>query len=197
MNYSTEPAVIIVPGLNDPTPDHWLHQLACSHARVVPRPPEGAHLDRDAWVASLESTVSAITDDIVLVAHSAGVLTVVHWAQRPSREIQAALLITPPDFEKPPTNAPEIRRIGAAHGWCPIPRGRLPFPTTLAASTSDPFATDRRVIGMAEAWGSRPVHLGPVGHLDPAAGYGPWPRATSLLTELISTTTHSTTEVHR
>ncbi|MFE3056620.1 alpha/beta hydrolase [Nocardia sp. NPDC059239] len=45
--------------------------------------------------------------------------------------------------------------------------------------------------------GSRPVDLGPVGHLDSAAGYGPWPRATALLTELVSHTKPSTMEVHR
>lgn len=199
MNYSTESTIVIVPGLNDPPPGHWLHRLAATgiRAHTVPRPPDGTHLDRDAWVASLETTVSAIPDDLVLVAHSAGVLTVVHWAQRPSRPIRAALLVTPPDFENPPTDDPGIRRIGTAHGWCPIPRGRLPFQTTLAASTNDPFANVRRVTGMAEAWGSRPVDLGPVGHLDSAAGYGPWPRATALLTELVSHTKPSITEVHR
>ncbi|MEV6426145.1 alpha/beta fold hydrolase [Nocardia sp. NPDC051463] len=199
MQYSTEPVVVIVPGLNDPPPDHWLHRLAATNTRAltVSRPPEGMHLDRDAWVASLEGTLSAIPDDIVLVAHSAGVLTVVHWALRPSRPIHGALLVTPPDFENPPTDDPGVRRIGTAHGWCPIPRGRLPFPTTLAVSANDPLATSRRVIGMAEAWGSRPVDLGPVGHLDPAAGYGPWPRANRLLTGLISRAERSTTEVPR
>ncbi|MFJ9367063.1 alpha/beta hydrolase [Nocardia sp. NPDC101769] len=38
----------------------------------------------------------------------------------------------------------------------PVPRRPLSFPTILAASTDDPFATARRVTGLAEAWGSRP-----------------------------------------
>lgn len=37
---------------------------------------------------------------------------------------------------------------------------------------------------MAAAWGSRLADLGNVGHLNPAAGYGPWPRVHDLLAEL-------------
>ncbi|MCP2316387.1 hypothetical protein APR12_001724 [Nocardia amikacinitolerans] len=199
MNRSTELAVVIVPGLGDRPPDHWLNQLAATRSptRTVPRPPAGADLDMHAWVANLEAVASTVSGEIVLVAHSAGVLTVVHWAQRTNRPIRAALLVTPPDFENPPADDPQLGRIGLAHAWCPVPRSPLPFPTVLATSTNDPFATSRRVAGMAEAWGSRPVDLGPVGHLDPASGYGPWPRAQQLVAELTSPTPLPINAIHR
>jgi predicted alpha/beta hydrolase family esterase len=41
-----------------------------------------------------------------------------------------------------------------------------------------------RVEALARAWGSRFVDVGSVGHLNPAAGYGEWPRAVELLREL-------------
>ncbi|MFJ9368601.1 alpha/beta hydrolase [Nocardia sp. NPDC101769] len=56
-------------------------------------------------------TVSTILDEVVLVAHSAGFLTLVHWAQQPSRPIRAAMLVTPPNFENPPAENPRIRQL--------------------------------------------------------------------------------------
>ncbi|TQC46087.1 alpha/beta hydrolase, partial [Rhodococcus sp. WS4] len=74
------------------------------------------------------------------------------------------------------------------HGWNPIPRRKLPFPSVVAASRNDPLGCYGRIAGMAEVWGSRLVDLGEVGHLNPAAGYGDWPRAEELLQELIDST---------
>ncbi|MFE6689077.1 RBBP9/YdeN family alpha/beta hydrolase [Streptomyces sp. NPDC057743] len=74
----------------------------------------------------------------------------------------------------------ELRR----HGWLPVPRQRLPFPSTVAASTNDPLASFPRVGELARDGGSRLVDVGPVGHLNPAAGHGRWPRAVELLREL-------------
>ncbi|GAB92045.1 alpha/beta hydrolase, partial [Gordonia rhizosphera] len=55
-----------------------------------------------------------------------------------------------------------------------------------AASRNDELGRFRRISGMAEGWGSRLVDLGEVGHLNPAVGYGPWPRAEELVDELIA-----------
>jgi predicted alpha/beta hydrolase family esterase len=54
----------------------------------------------------------------------------------------------------------------------------------VAASRNDPLAAYERVIELADAWGSRVVDLGEVGHLNPASGFGDWPRALSLIDEL-------------
>ncbi|GAA0928003.1 MULTISPECIES: RBBP9/YdeN family alpha/beta hydrolase [Streptomyces violaceusniger group] len=60
----------------------------------------------------------------------------------------------------------------------------MPFPSIVAASTNDPLAAFESVAGLARAWGSHLVDLGPVGHLNPAAGYGAWPRAEEFIREL-------------
>jgi predicted alpha/beta hydrolase family esterase len=54
----------------------------------------------------------------------------------------------------------------------------------VAASRNDPLADYRRVVALAALWQSWLVDLGPVGHLNPASGFGPWPRALSLIDEL-------------
>jgi predicted alpha/beta hydrolase family esterase len=74
------------------------------------------------------------------------------------------------------------------HGWLPIPREPLPFPSTVAASTNDPLGSLERVTGFAVAWGSRIVNVGAVGHLNPAAGFGEWKRAEDFVREFASFT---------
>ncbi|MFD0592281.1 RBBP9/YdeN family alpha/beta hydrolase [Catellatospora coxensis] len=123
---------------------------------------------------------------VVIVAHSAGVLTTVHWAARSGSAhlIRAALLATPPDLGEPlPAEYPSLSEL-AEHGWLPIPRGPLLFPSIVAASSDDALGDPARVRALADAWGSRWHDLGPVGHLNPASGFGEWPEADSFLTRL-------------
>jgi predicted alpha/beta hydrolase family esterase len=180
------PTVVMVPGLRDHVADHWQTLLAEQLDRVRTVPPlERDKLSLEVRVAALDEVVNDVDGPVVLVAHSAGVLTTVHWAQRPSRTVRAALLATPPDFEVPlPEGYPSAEEL-CGHGWAPVPRRRLPFPTTVAASRNDPLASYRRVAGMAETWGSRLVDLGEVGHLNPGSGFGHWPMGEALVADLI------------
>ncbi|MFD4176143.1 RBBP9/YdeN family alpha/beta hydrolase [Streptomyces anulatus] len=188
MTITFSATVVIVPGMRDHVAEHWQTLLArrIEGARTVP-PLEHDRLSRAARVAALDEVVTAIDGPVVLVAHSAGVMTAVHWAQHPTRRIRGALLATPADLERPlPDGYPTTEDLDRG-GWNPVPRRRLPFPSMVAVSSDDPLAGRRRVAGMAEAWGSRPVDLGAVGHLNPASGFGYWPRAEQLLRELLET----------
>jgi predicted alpha/beta hydrolase family esterase len=177
--------ILIVPGLRDHVPEHWqtLLEQRLPNTRSVPR------MDHDklscaAWVAALDRSVAAIEGPLILVAHSAGVMITVHWARRHRRPIKGALLATPPDFESPlPAGYPTMDTL-RENGWLPTPRDPLPFPSIVAASTNDPLGAYARVAELAGAWGSRLVNVGAAGHLNPAAGYGAWPRAESFIREL-------------
>ncbi|MFE3445161.1 RBBP9/YdeN family alpha/beta hydrolase [Nocardia sp. NPDC059180] len=184
-----EPTIVIVPGLRDHVPEHWQTLLAerLNKVRTVP-PLECDKLSLASRIAALDAVLADIDGPVVLVAHSAGVMITVHWAQHYQRPVRAALLATPADLETPlPSGYPTAQELEAG-GWNPIPRGRLPFPSIVAASTTDPLASYRRAAGMAESWGSRLVDIGDVGHLNPASGYGDWPRAQELLDDLVATT---------
>ncbi|HLB85190.1 MAG TPA: alpha/beta hydrolase, partial [Steroidobacteraceae bacterium] len=98
------------------------------------------------------------------------------------------LLAAPPDFERTmPPGFPTTYALQAG-GWLPVPRDLLPFPSIVAASRNDPLAEYDRVTSLARAWGSRLIDLGNVGHLNPASGFGEWPRALPLIDELVNDT---------
>ena len=181
----SSPTILIVPGLRDHVPEHWqtLLEQKLPNARSVPRM-EQDKMSCAKWVSELDRSLAAIDGPVVLVAHSAGVMITVHWAMRHQRPIHGALLAAPPDFESPLPEGYPSQATLLENGWLPTPRKRLPFPSIVAASTNDPLARYERAAAMADAWGSRLVDVGAVGHLNPAAGYGEWPRAEAFIREL-------------
>jgi predicted alpha/beta hydrolase family esterase len=159
-------------------PDHWQTLLAVKMpgSRTVP-PLEQDKLNCRARIEALNREVEAIEGPVILVAHSAGVLIVAHWAQHYDRQIKGAVLATPADIERPlPNGYPRFDDL-RNNGWLPLPRKPLPFRSILVASANDPLARLPRVEEMAHDWKSDLVNAGEVGHLNPAAGYGPWPLA--------------------
>ena len=185
LNAAMTPTVVIVPGLRDHIAHHWQTLLEAKLPKVVtvPRLTPGT-LSRAVWITTLEQTLAKVAGPIIFVAHSAGVMITVHWAQMHARRIQGALLAAPVDLETPlPEGYPTLEAI-QANGWLPIPRGRLPFPAIVAASTNDPLCAFARSESYARDWGASLLNAGEVGHLNPAAGFGEWKEAEILLDEL-------------
>jgi hypothetical protein len=181
----TLPTILFVPGLRDHVENHWQTILArkIAGSRTVP-PLALDKLSCAARVAALDDAFREVRGSVVLVAHSAGVMTAVHWVRRYSPRLRGALLAAPADLESPlPPGYPDFEQI-RSHGWLPIPRHPLPFPAIVAASRNDPLASRERVEGYASDWGARLVDVGAVGHLNPAAGFGEWKEAETLLQEL-------------
>ena len=184
-----EPTVLVVPGLRDAVAQHW-QTLLEARLRAAGRPvasvlPMGREdLNCAARVAEIERTAQSIEGPIVVVAHSGGCIMLAHWAQQTRRQVLGALLAAPPDFETPmPDGYPTVCALRDG-GWLPVPRQRLPYPSIIAASRDDPLTSYQRAAALADDWGGRLVDLGNVGHLNPASGYGEWPRADEFIAEL-------------
>jgi len=181
--------ILIVPGLRDRADKHWQPLLAVKlmWSRPVRSVPPGgrANLDLAARVQALQDALDSIDGRVTIVAHSAGALMLAHWAQQHRRAgIVGAVLATPADLETPmPEGYPTMAAL-QKHGWLPVPRKRLPFPSIVAASSNDPLASLPRVEKLARDWGSELVQLGEVGHLNPASGFGEWPLAEELIARL-------------
>ncbi|GGO84271.1 alpha/beta hydrolase [Marinobacterium nitratireducens] len=177
--------VLIVPGLRDHVAEHWQTLLAEKLPRVRTVPPlEANKLSCAARVEAIQAELDRIDGPVILVAHSAGVLMVAHWAATARRPIKGALLAAPPDLDATwPDNYPTPDSL-RANGWAPLPREPLPFPSILAASSNDYLASFDAAAALARDWNSELVDLGEVGHLNPASGFGEWPEAEALIQRL-------------
>lgn len=93
------PTVLMVPGLRDYVAEHWQTLLVQKLPKVVSVPPlEHGKLSCAARVAALDAALAKVDGPVILVAHSAGVMITVHWAQQHSRKIHGALLAAPADL---------------------------------------------------------------------------------------------------
>src|SRR6516225_11530870 len=96
------PTILIVPGLRNHVAGHWQTLLEASLPNAVCVPPlEVDKLSCAARVAALDQALAEIVGPVILVAHSAGVTTTVHWARQHQRRIHGAVLATPPDLDTP------------------------------------------------------------------------------------------------
>jgi predicted alpha/beta hydrolase family esterase len=157
---------LLVPGRGVPFPNHWSRQWARAHrgSRWAPEPPGGPYVTADR-VAALQTVLAVSAEPAILIAHSAGCLTVAWWAREFTGPVVAALLVTPP----------------AVDG---TPRERLPFRSIVVVSRDDPQSTFEQGELLARDWGAELFDAGPVGHLDSSSGFGPWPDGEKLVARL-------------
>ncbi len=177
------PTLVFVPGWHGSGPEHWqsIWEQKFGGGRV--EQDDWQHPDPLAWTARLADVVRATPGELVLVAHSLGVPTVVRWAaegQVPER-VRGALLVSPPDLERPAD--PETQ--GVLRRFLPLPETPLPFPALVVASENDPYSSFERAEQMADAWDAAFVTAGEAGHINVESGHGAWPEGEVLLGEVL------------
>jgi predicted alpha/beta hydrolase family esterase len=178
-----EPLILLIPGLSDSGPDHWQTRWERKYANAR-RVDLGMWDDphRNTWVNKLNLAIHRAERPVLLVAHSLGCLTVAWWAEYeqpgPHSGVIGALLVAPPDVDRPGLD-PRLARFGAC------PRGELPFPSIVAASQDDPYCSQRTAISLARDWGSRFADAGAVGHVNAASELGDWALGERLLEQLV------------
>jgi predicted alpha/beta hydrolase family esterase len=171
--------VLVIPGHGNSGPLHWQslwQQWQPGWARIEVG--NWDHAICDDWVSAIDREVAGLGENTLLVAHSLGCLAVAHWAIRHSTRVRGALLVAVPD---PSTAAfPSADTVG----FSPLPLARLPFPSTVVASSNDPYAGIAYARSCAEAWGSEFVEIGARGHINAASGLDDWPDGYRLLQNL-------------
>ncbi|HEX5682575.1 MAG TPA: alpha/beta hydrolase [Ideonella sp.] len=165
---SNQPQIrlLVIPGLHGSGPDHWQTWLQAQQPDAVRIGVEDwGHADLDRWAGAIDDTLRRHRADAwIAVAHSFGCLALVHHAAHGGRGVQGALLAAPA--------APE--HFGLDEGAL---SHALPFASTLVVSASDPWMSHADALYFGRRWGSEVIELGEAGHINPAAGYGPWPDA--------------------
>jgi predicted alpha/beta hydrolase family esterase len=163
--------ILIVPGCTGSGPEHWQtrwEQKIATARRVEQQ--DWTKPDFTHWQAAVIDAVNAATRPAVLVAHSLGVITVVHAAGKldPSK-VKGAFLVAPPGE----TYMVEHEDIDLK--FANVPRDPLPFPSVLVASRNDPYCPHLEAEEWAYAWGSAFSDAGEAGHINTDSGHGPWP----------------------
>ncbi|MFM9973897.1 MAG: RBBP9/YdeN family alpha/beta hydrolase [Beijerinckiaceae bacterium] len=163
--------ILMVPGHGNSGPEHWQtrwEQKLATARRVEQKDWEKPHF-KD-WQDSLVAAASALKRPTVIVAHSLGVITVIHAAKRLAKtKVKGAFLVAPAG-ETYMVEHPEIDL-----KFANVPRDPLPFPAVLVASNNDPFCTYLEAEEWAYAWGATFSDAGDSGHLNTDSGHGPWP----------------------
>jgi predicted alpha/beta hydrolase family esterase len=163
---------LILHGLQGSGPGHWQTWLAArlraAGERVTyPDLPDANDPSPAAWRAALEAEIATLPAPVV-VCHSLACLLWLHHVADGGRGAERALLVSPPS---------EASGVAEIAEFFPVPLPALGTGARLVCSDNDPYCPE----GAAELYGPPlgiPVDLLPGrGHVNPDAGYGPWPSA--------------------
>ncbi|MCW3466902.1 RBBP9/YdeN family alpha/beta hydrolase [Chitinophaga nivalis] len=171
--------VLTAPGLGGSGPLHWQsrwEQSIPGTLRIEQSDWDTPSLNN--WINKLEAAISAAGPQVVIAAHSLGCIALAHWAQQTHLTIAGALLVAPPDVERP--DFPEV-----AASFNPVPLKKLPFKSILIASTNDAYCSLERAALLAKHWGSSFVNAGAKGHINADSNLEEWQEGKDLLSELV------------
>ncbi len=135
------------------------------------------------WVQTLDSAIRLAEQPVILVGHSLGCTTILHWihskeSRKSIHKIKGALLVAPPDPNTEPYRSLSIK------GFDTLPLGKLPFPSILVASENDPFLSVEQGRYFADRLGSEFVNIEKRGHIGEDSGLGEWKEGKALLRKL-------------
>lgn len=168
-----------VPGLYNSGDTHWQTRWEQLYPEKFLRvnQKDWNNPTREEWVNTLNETIRSIDSPTILVAHSLGCITAIHWAaQHYSPFISGVLLVAPADLE---SSAKEVMR-----SFIPVVVDKLYFPAIVVASMDDPFCTMQQAARWAAYWGARFVSIGSRGHINGDSGLEDWQEGLALLQEL-------------
>ena len=176
----TPSRVLLLPGWQNSGPGHWqtLWETQWGDLRVEQH--DWLHPLRGDWITRLEEVVQEVVQEqdgpVWLAAHSLGCHLVAAWAavSRNTGNVQGALLVAPPDVAQADF-PPQL------HRWAVPVLGKLPFASTLVASTNDPFGSLEAAEKLAQHWGAAFHNIGPRGHINAESGLGDWPQGRAFI----------------
>ena len=161
---ASELDILFVPDQGGVGADHWQRRWGArlSSARFVETGEGGVS------PAAVVAAAALARRPAIFIAHSRGAIAVAQAVEDLRRfDVRGAFLVAPPS-EKVLAGLDDGR-------WAPIPRERLPWPSMLTASRTDPWAPFEDSRALAESWGAEFVDAGEAGRIDVGSDHGPWP----------------------
>ena len=181
--------IVLVYGYEGSGEGHWQRWAAAVLAErgaavAFPELSDPSSPRKDVWVDELRAVVESAArrnDPVTFLCHSLGCWAVDHLlTQHGTAGVHAALLVAPPSpfliFEPVESFLPPPRR---AEVWAP-----LASRTLLLGSDNDDYASAEELEDVARTLAVPCRILPGAGHINIAAGYGPWPFVLEWLTEV-------------
>jgi hypothetical protein len=171
--------IFILPGLGNSDEQHWQsiwEKENPAFIRINQQDWEMPHCSD--WIAVVDQHIQQYKpEQVIVVGHNLACVTVACWAEKYQRKVKGALLVAPSDVEAdtyPPGTT----------GFEPMTLNPLSFPSIVVASSNDYYVTPDRAAYFARQWGSDLINIGEAGHINVAAGFGPWDFGLTLLKKL-------------
>ncbi|KIG10781.1 RBBP9/YdeN family alpha/beta hydrolase [Caballeronia concitans] len=172
--------LVTVPGLHGSEGAHWqswLERQMPGARRVQQRDWNAPHLET--WSDAVHDALLHAPNPTVLAAHSFGCLAVAQaLAQRARGAFHGLGATVLGVLFVAPASPSKFRSAGA------FDARRLDVPSLVVGSTNDPWIPIDEARALAQHWNSAFVNLGDAGHINTAAGYGPWPLARHIVETL-------------
>ncbi|HEY2020455.1 alpha/beta hydrolase [Paraburkholderia sp.] len=169
------PRLVTVPGLHGSEGAHWQTWLERQFARSLRVEQSNWDApDLALWAQSLRDLLARERGPFVLAAHSFGCLATAHALQQAAfaHDVIGVLFVAPAS----PRKFEFAGRFDAT---------RVGVPSILIGSETDPWMPLAEARDLARRFGSAFVNLGDAGHINTAAGFGPWPRAKYFIDTLV------------
>ena len=173
--------IFTLPGWQGSGSQHWQTRWVALFGDEVVEQHDWMQPLRGDWITRLEDLVQKqlkqqANAQIAFVSHSLGCHLIAAWAALSPNvgKVAGALLVAPPDPLQP--NLPP-----QLHSWRKPVLQKLPFKTTLVASSNDPFCGLPVAQQLAQSWGAELVNIGERGHINAESGLGYWPAGRELL----------------
>ena len=166
----------IIPGLGNSGPEHWqtyFEKSGNNFQRINQQDWDSPECSD--WIGTIDKALSDYDlSKVVLIGHSLGCATIVHWASQYNKVIKGALLVAPSDLEAQQYTFP-------VKGFSPIPKQIINFKTIVVASDDDIWISIDRARYFADCWGSEFINIGKAGHVNAVSGYGQWTKGLEIL----------------
>jgi uncharacterized protein len=167
---------LILHGLEGSGPGHWQTWLAArlradTERVAYPDLPDAEMPSLHSWRERLQGEVEALPDgETIVICHSLSCLLWLHHVAEGGAQADRVLLVAPP------SESADVPQIAA---FFPVPLPALAGGARLVCSDADPYCPEGAATLYGEPLGI-PVDVIPGGgHLNPEAGYGPWPAVES------------------
>jgi uncharacterized protein len=166
----------IIPGLGNSGPEHWQTYLENSGTNFQRINQQEWDVPNCAdWIQTIDNVLSNYDlSQVILIGHSLGCATILHWAVQYNKVIKGALLVAPSDIEAQHYMFP-------VKGFSPMPKQKVDFKTIVVASSDDIWVSIDRAKYFANCWGSEFINIGNAGHINAETGYGQWTKGLEIL----------------